>query len=310
MDDCNRFFNQIADLRLQNLSDEDQTELFAHLARCRDCRDLMQFHEDLTMAGEDFGEVDSDALAAVRGRVLEEIRSKEGSVVALARPAAFWTVGRNRLLVAAAAVVMAIGGFAAGRMAGGVSPADGDLLVATLEDGAQDHRRLRDVEDSPNIISNVAVRPVGEGRLTMSFDVTRHVEIERSVGDPLVNEVLVHAILDQSSMGSRLKAVSMAARADNGKVEEALVFSMLDDPDLPVRMRALEILADRPINDSVEQGLMKVLRHDESMQMRLLAIEVLANSDAGGQRVLEDFLETDEAVEPAIAERLASFIHS
>ena len=164
------------------------------------------------------------------------------------------------------------------------------------------------MEDSPNIISNVAVRSVGEGRLAMSFDVARHIEIERPVNDPLVNEVLVHAILDQSSMGSRLKAVSMAARAENGKVEEALVFSMLDDPDLPVRMRALEILADRPISDGVEQGLTKVLRHDESMQMRLLAIEVLANGDPGGQRVLEDFLETDEAVEPAIAERLASFI--
>ena len=111
-------------------------------------------------------------------------------------------------------------------------------------------------------------------------------------------------------MGSRLKAVSMAARAENGKVEEALVFSMLDDPDLPVRMRALEILAEGPIGDGVEQGLMRVLRHDESMQMRLLAIEVLAHGDAGGRRVLEDFLETDEAVEPAIAERLASFTQS
>ena len=102
----------------------------------------------------------------------------------------------------------------------------------------------------------------------------------------------------------------MPKTADNSKVEEALVFSMLDDPELPVRMRALEILADRPISEGVERGLMKVLRHDESMQMRLLAIEVLANGDAGGQRVLEDFLETDEAVEPAIAERLASFIQS
>jgi hypothetical protein len=310
MNDCTRLFNQIADLRLGNLEDEGQTELFAHLATCRDCRDLMQFHEDLTSAGDEFGEVESEALAGVRGRVLDEIRSTEGVVAAVAKPAAFWTVGRNRMLAAAAAAVMAIGGFAAGRMAAGVSPTGGDLLVASLEDGAQDHRRLRDVEDSPNIISNVAVRSVGEGRVAMSFDVVRHLEIERAVSDPLVNEVLVHAILDQSSMGSRLKAVSMAASADNGKVEEALVFSMLDDPDLPVRMRALEILAEGPISDSVEQGLMKVLRHDESMQMRLLAIEVLANGGASGQRVLEDFLETDEAVEPAIAARLASFIQS
>lgn len=310
MDDCTRFFNQIADLRLQNLDDEDQTELFAHLATCRDCRDLMQFHEDLTMAGNDFGGVNDEVLAGVRERVLDEIRSSDVAVAPVARTVAFRAVDRSRLLAAAAVVVMAIGGFAAGRMAAGVSPNGGDFLVTTLEDGAQDHRRLRDVEDSPNIISNVAVRRVGDGQVAMSFDIARHIEIVRPVNDPLVNEVLVHAILDQSSMGSRLKAVSMAAGAENGKVEEALVFSMLDDPDLPVRMRALEILADRPINDSVEQGLMKVLRHDESMQMRLLAIEVLANGDAGGQRVLEDFLETEEAVEPAIAERLASFIHS
>jgi len=308
MDDCSRFFNQIADLRLRQLEDEDQTELFSHLATCRECRDLMQFHEDLAGAGGEFGVVNTEELDAVRGRVMAEIRSTE--VAAVAKPAAFWAVGRSRVLAAAAAAVLVIGGFAAGRMVAGVNSSDRDLLVATLEVGAQDHRRLRDVEDSPNIISNVAVRSVGEGRVAMSFDVARHLEIERPVDDPLVNEVLVHAILDQSSMGSRLKAVSMAARAENGKVEEALVFSMLDDPDLPVRMRALEILAERPIGDGVKQGLMRVLRHDESMQMRLLAIEVLAHGDAGGRRVLEDFLETDEAVEPAIAERLASFTQS
>lgn len=310
MEDCSRFFNQIADLRLRQLEDEDQTELFAHLATCRECRELMHFHEDLAMAGDEFGEVDGEALARVRGRVLDDIRSIDGPLVTVANPFARLAVGRSRLLAAAAALVIAIGGFAAGRIASGLGPASGDLLLATLEDGAQEHRRLRDVEDSPNIISNVAVRSVGEGRVAMSFDVARHLEIERPVDDPLVNEVLVHAILDQSSMGSRLKAVSMAGRADNGKVEEALIFSMLDDPDLPVRMRALEILADGPMSEGVEQGLMKVLRHDDSMQMRLLAIEVLASGGAGGQRVLEDFSETDEAVEPAIAERLASLTQS
>lgn len=310
MDDCTRLFNQLSDLRLGILDDEDQTELFAHLATCRDCRDLMQFHEDLTKAGDEFGEVDSEALAEVRGRVLEEIRSTGGAVATVVKPAAFWAVGRNQLMAAAATVVLVIGGFTAGRMADGLGASGGDLLVATLEDGAQDHRRLRDVEDSPNIISNVAVRSVGNGRVAMSFDVARHLEIERPLDDPLVNEVLVHAILDQSSVGSRLKAVSMASNAENGKVEEALVFSMLNDPDLPVRMRALEILAERPASEGVQRGLMQVLRHDESMQMRLLAIEVLKTGGAGSQRVLEDFLDTDEAVEPAIAARLASYTQS
>jgi hypothetical protein len=310
MDDCTRLFNQIADLRLRLLDDEQQEELFAHLASCPECRDLMRFHEELTGAGNKFDEASGEALAGVRSRVLDEIRSADAMVPQVVRPSVFRAGGRSRLVAAAAAVVLAIGGFATGRMVGGPDLTRSDLLVTTLEDGAQNHRRLRDVEDSPNIITNVAVRSIGEGRVAMSFDVARHLEIERSIDDPLVNEVLVHAILDQSSLGSRLKAVSMAAAADNGKVEEALVFSMLDDPELPVRMRALEILAERPVSDNVKQGLMRVLRHDESMQMRLLAIEVLASGDASGQRVLEDFLETDEAVDPAIAERLASYVQS
>ena len=60
----------------------------------------------------------------------------------------------------------------------------------------------------------------------------------------------------------------------------------------------------------VQHGLMQVLRYDESMQMRLLAIEVLKTSGGDGQQVLEDFLKTDEAVEPAIAARLASYTQS
>lgn len=310
MDECTKFFNQIADLRLGDLDDEDQTGLFAHLATCRECRDLMHFHEDLAGAGDEFAGVGELALAGVRGRVLDEIRSKSGTTSQAVRPAPVRAVGHWRMLAAAAAVVLAICSFAVGRMVASPSPTNGDLLVATLETNAQDHSRLRDVEDSPNIISNVAVRSVGEGRVAMSFDVARHLEVVRPIHDPLVNEVLVHAILDQSSMGSRLKAVSMAAAADNGKVEEALVFSMLEDPDLPVRMRALEILAERPASEAVQLGLMQVLRHDESMQMRLLAIEILGSGGPGGRQILEGFLETDEAVEPAIAERLASFIQS
>jgi hypothetical protein len=310
MDTCTKFFNLIADLRLGSLDDTEQTELFAHLAACRECRELMRFHEDLDVVGDDFSEVGAEALAGMRGRVLEEIRSDGTAEAPAGRFAAVGAPRRFQQLAAAAAVVLAVGAFVAGRTTARPQPVNGDFLVATLESNAQQHQRLRDVENSPNLISNVAVRRLDGGQVAMSFDVARHLEIIRPIEDPLVNEVLVHAILDQSSMGSRLKAVSMAAAADNGKVEEALVFSMLEDPELPVRLRALEILADCPVSPVVQQGLMRVLRHDQSMQMRLLAIEILGNGGPGGRQILRGFVATDEAVEPAIAERLASFIES
>jgi hypothetical protein len=310
MDDCTKYFDRMADLRLGSLDDDDQAGLFAHLAECSDCREMMRFHDDLAGAANEFSEAGAEALAGVRGRVLDEIRGEAALQGRVANRSMAWTMQRSRALAAAAAVVLAIGGFAVGRMAAGPAGADGGQLVVGLESSALNHHRLRDVEDSPDIISNVSVRRAGDGLVAMSFDVSRHLEVVRSIDDPLVNEVLVHAILDQSSLGSRLKAVSMAAGARNDKVEEALIFSMLEDPELPVRMRALEILSERPASEMVSGGLMQVLRHDDSMQMRLLAIEVLAEGSPDGRQVLEDFIQTDESVEPAIAERLASYIRS
>jgi hypothetical protein len=304
------YFDKIADFRFGELDDGDQIELFAHLTSCQDCRELLVVHDELAGVGDGFSGVDAETLASVRGRVLDEIRSEAGVHARQESNASIRDPGHSRIMVAAAAVVIAFAGFVAGRFSYGPETQGGEWLVANLESNAETHRLLRDVEDSRDIISNVTIRSVGDGRVAMSFDVSRHVEIVRLIEDPLVDEVLVHAILDQSSLGSRLKAVTMAAGTRNGKVEEALVFSMLEDPDLAVRVRALEILSDRPVSDTITRGLMRVLRHDESMQMRLLAIEVLAQGSDDGRQVLRDFLETDEAVDPAIAESLVTFVES
>jgi hypothetical protein len=304
MDECTPFFSRMVDLRNRRLSDHEQEELFAHLAHCGSCRELLEFHEDLTAAGDEFAEPSDDALAAVRRRVIDTISGEaiphRREVVGFRRP--FWR--RSRFLAAAASVLILFTGIAIGRGIGRATVPETEVLIAALESRAANNLRLQDVEDSPTLISNVAVRPLGGGRVALAFDVAQHLEIQRNLDDPLVNEVLVHAMLDQSSLGSRLKAVSMASTASNGKVQEALIFAMVNDPDLPVRLRALEALTETSFDETIEEGLFHVLQHDDSMQMRLLAVEVLAQSDVSRQRLFEGMGRDDVPFDPALTEAI------
>jgi len=304
MDECTPFFGRMVDLRNRRLSDHEQEELFAHLAHCGSCRELLEFHEDLTAAGGEFVEPSEDALAAVRRRVIDTISGEASpqrrEVVVLRRP--LWR--RPRFLAAAASVLILLTGIAIGRGIGRGPAAETDVLIAALESRAAHNLRLQDVEDSPTLISNVAVRPLGGGRVALAFDVAQHLEIQRDENDPLVNEVLVHAMLDQSSLGPRLKAVSMASTATNGKVKEALVFAMVNDPDLPVRLRALDALTGAPYGDTIEEGLFRVLQHDDAMQMRLLAVEFLAQREVTRQRLLDGMGSDEVPFDPALTEAI------
>jgi hypothetical protein len=305
MDDCTPFFIQMADLRNHRLGDEEQVELFAHLAQCACCRDLLDFHDDLSTAAGDLAGPSDEALAAMRGRVIAEIsgdtRHRRSKVVALQQP--FWW--RPQLLAAAASVLVLLAGFALGRTIDRRSISESELL-ASLESRAMQNIRLQDVEDSPTLISNVAVRQLDNGRVALAFDVARHLEVQRDESDPLVNEVLVHAMLDQSSLGSRLKAVSLASTAANGKVQEALIFAMVNDPDLPIRLRALEILTQASFGAAVEEGLFLVLQNDDSVQMRLLAVERLAQRETLHQRLLEELRGGDNPFRPALTAAMQS----
>jgi hypothetical protein len=309
MDECTPFFNQMADLRDRRLGDEEQQALFAHLAHCGSCRELLDFHDDLTAAGG-FAGPSEEALAAVRRRVIDEISggtiSHRAEVVALRLP--LWR--RPQILAAAASVLVLLAGFTLGRGIDRGSVSESDLLIAALESSATQNLRLQDVEDSQTLISNVVVRPLGGGQVALAFDVAQHLEVQRDEDDPLVNEVLVYAMLDQSSLGSRLKAVSLASRASNGKVQEALIFAMVSDPDLPVRLRALEILTKAPFGDAAEEGLFQVLQHDDSMQMRLLAVELLAQRETSRQRLLEGMSGDDSTLDAALTEAMRQIYNS
>ncbi len=123
----------------------------------------------------------------------------------------------------------------------------------------------------------------------------------------IVRELLVHALLNPSSIGSRLKAMTYAASALEPKVRDALIFALHRDDNLAVRLKALTLLADNLVVPEVESAVLATLRDDESVQMRLLALEYLAGHSVDRTRIREVIEENEQPGDAALRARLTDF---
>jgi hypothetical protein len=88
--------------------------------------------------------------------------------------------------------------------------------------------------------------------------------------------VLVQSMLQDDSLGTRLNSINHAADLPDPRVTEALILVMLDDPSLPVRMKAMSTLEAASATRRIEEAMLQVLRGEDSVQMRLQAIDYLA----------------------------------
>ncbi len=312
MSDCKTFEPTLAAYVAGEI---DETGLGPMLAHCRDCvacRRVLELHRDLSDLGGRPGEPDERAFAAMRARVLDEAGARRA-----ARPWAAWWLRPAQLPLRAAALTLAAGllfvlGLFTDRLLGdrvAPLPEDGTTqrLLTAMNAEAVTNRTLVDVEDSRFTYSNVTFRRLEQGRVSLDFDVTTHVRLVEPERSELVQDVLVHALLNPTSTGTRLKAISYAAEAMEPKVKEALIFAMHRDESLAVRLGALAILKDAPPDDEIEAALLDTLREDPAVQMRLEALDCLAGRqiDPGLLRrvVEEEPSETDAA----LLVRLASY---
>jgi hypothetical protein len=201
-------------------------------------------------------------------------------------------------------------GFVLGRLGAGGGGFDEDLLVEEVVRQASLERGLAGYWDSPFIYSNVSFHPRKDGTVTIDFDVTRHVNVTRKLESPLTREILVHAMIDPTAMGTRLTAMGMARRTMDEKLKEALVFILLNDPSLPVRLRSLEVLMPYASDPGVQDALLTALAQDPSVQIRLLAVDTLAgeHTDPGMiRRAIGGTLdENDRAVLHRVEELMGS----
>jgi hypothetical protein len=147
--------------------------------------------------------------------------------------------------------------------------------------------------EAPYSFANVSVRSRGQGELELSFDASRHVDVQVPQDSPLAREVLLHAILDPSSMGSRLRAMEATAPLGDRRLKEALIVTMLNDSDATVRLSALGVLARYPYDSQSQDALLQILGQDQDAQMRLTALEELARRNVGPEIIRDAAQDND-----------------
>lgn len=294
MSDCARFESMIERHLASDLNPQGAAELFAHAGSCEACRRLLAIHGDLAEAAATVPEPDEAELDLRQDRILREIRRRRA---------------RHPLRVAALAagvilpfaVGMILGRALPGRTAGGAS----SRLMDALHDEAASNHGLTDVENSPFTYSNVSYRRLDDDRVAVEFDVTTHLTTVESTRSPLVREVLAQALLNPSSVGERLKAMSFAAGGLEPKLEKAVLFALRQDESVAVRLAALTVLVGRLDDEEVRSALMAALRDDPSVQVRLAALESLASHRVDRRQIREAIDVRPDSGNEALMVRLA-----
>jgi hypothetical protein len=310
--DCDRFEKLIEEYLAGDIAPADLETLRRHSAACHACRELMELHAELSDIPERVQQPSEHDFSDMRASVLSRIRTtgagrRESAQPYPSRraPMPMWKrwqtalIGRPAYSAAFAIVLLAVG-FFLGRLGTGQAEFDEDLLVEEVVRQASLERGLDGYWDSPFIYSNVSFHQRTNGTVRLDFDVTRHVSVTRPLDSPLTREMLVHAMIEPAAMGSRLMAIGVAGRTMDAKLREAVVFILLNDPSLPVRLRSLEILAKYASDPAVQDALLMSLSQDPSVQIRLQALESLAGQHVGSgviRRALGETLdENDRAV--------------
>jgi hypothetical protein len=250
-----------------DLEPQAVSELLAHTRDCDGCRQLLTIHGELLEAAARVPEPDEADLALRQERVLRDIKRRRAF-----RPL--------RYAALAAGVILP---FAVGLLAGRMIPARSggsfapSRLMNALHVEAAGNRGLTDVEDSPFTYSNVSYRRLAGDRVALDFDVTTHLATVESTHAPLVREVLAQSLLNPSSIGERLKAMSFAASVPEPQLTQAILFALRRDESVAVRLAALTVLVGRLDEEDVRFALMTALRDDPSVQVRLAALESLTS---------------------------------
>jgi len=290
MERCKKFEKLIREYISGALNSSEQTSLQAHLEKCRSCREIFELHQILEKDLAAFPEASEEAFVRMRQNVTRSIRRKEGD-----RPIPWYQVFadqftyflRKPAIVAAVAVILFLVGFFSRNL---IISSNGDTDSAFLKQinySAERNDNLQEVENSPYLYSDVKFRDLDGQNIALSFNVTSHLELTRKKDDPLVKEVLTQSLLNQESIGNRLNALSYAKEIIDPKIKEALIFTMENDPNFSVRMKAMTGLAGYPNDREIQSAFLKILEKEEQVQMRLMAIDYLTNNQTD-EKLLRD----------------------
>lgn len=286
MKHCRRYQDLIENYLADDISSTDRSDLDEHCSTCRECAALLALHGDLRELGEDIPMPQQLEFRDMREAVMAatgSVNRKSGFLIELGHLWRAYPAAAG--LATAAALICAV--FLGRWTPAGGGSIDEDLLRQSDQWQTAQAAGLDASLDSPYSFANVSVRQRAQGQLELSFDACRHVELQVDQDSPLAREVILQAILDPSTMGSRLRAMEVTPQMEDDRLKDALIATMLYDSDVAVRINALAVLVRYPYDRTSQDALLQALGQDQDVQMRLTVLEELGRQKVDPETIRE-----------------------
>ena len=282
------------------LEDDARYEVEQHLARCPECaaelKAARKFHGTLSQAP--VAEPSPNLLAASRMRLQEalETTTQGGWWQRLVFDPGHWLrqVRMAPAMVAAIFIVGFGGGIATtyNFMGGGRStPTD---LTATNSSST-----VSPLEASITGIRSITQDP-GSNQVNIKYDTVSTKDIQGSLNDQRIQQLLLFAARNNYNSGVRMDAVEKLTQAPNeNNVREVLMYSLQNDTNPGVRLKALDGLSgfvreDVRVRDAVLQSLI----NDTNIGVRMQALHLVEpmKADSSVRTVLTRLSQSDQNI--------------
>jgi len=304
---CKDYQHQITLLLYDELAEGAREELEAHLRDCGACKEA--FDSERTMhsmlADDPTGwEVPADLLVESRKALADQLDLVE-------RKRSWWRVPTfsvvftpMRLLESAALIAMglALGVYVSNQQARQAQPTASNPPVENPAPAIPQNGTISNLQ--------VVNADPSTGQVELAGEVSQPLRFHGRMEDNTVRQLLFSALRDGNNPGSRLKAVEvLSQKPTDESIEEALINALVYDDDAGVRMRALEGLKTFANEQHVQAAFMHTLQNDANAGIRIEAIDALLERNPKDRKLAEKLTEaTKKDDNPYIRTKVLQFV--
>jgi hypothetical protein len=272
------------------LADDARYELEQHVARCGECAKELKSARDLhsVLSRMPVQEPSPNLLASSRMKLQESLETVEQSGFwrrLVFDPWAWWR--EVRFAPAVAAIIFIVG------LAGGIGgtyqvmkyripvpTSGGSQVEASMISG------IRSVSQDP-----------GTNQVRIKYDTVAPQEVEGSLNDQRIQQLLLFAARNNYNSGVRMDSVGLLSQQpQEARAREALLYALRYDSNPGVRLKALDALGSYVKDDvRVRDGVLEVLLHDSNQGMRTNALHLLGpvRADSSVRAVMQQLADGD-----------------
>ncbi|OLC38721.1 MAG: hypothetical protein AUG08_00115 [Acidobacteria bacterium 13_1_20CM_2_55_15] len=269
---CRDYQHQITLLLYDELPESSRVELETHLQSCPNCHDAYEsekaMHSVLAEDAARWSDIPSDLLVESRKGLADKLDRIERNRSRWRLPAFSVVFTPMRLLESVALIAM-------GLALGVYVSNQRQVIPQVAGNPAQDQISVIPRNGTISNLQVVSADPV-TGQVELAGEISQPLRFQGKMEDDTVRSLLFSALRDANNPGSRLKAVEMLAQKPTDEsIEEALINALIYDHDAGVRMRAMEGLQRFADEQHVRAAFMHTLENDTDAGIRVKAIDAL-----------------------------------